>query len=105
MSSNARVLYPAPADTPSHALATGTSPSDVVMQAYSLAFSSSQVRIILVTMPFESTCLSRATKVFPSYSEEVFVVDNDIKNGEQNEEVLSQKNMVQALDALSNHVR
>lgn len=33
------------------------------------------------------------------------MVDNDIKNGEQNEEVLSQKNMVQALDALSNHVR
>jgi hypothetical protein len=29
------------------------------------------------------------------------VVDNDIKNGEQNEEVLSQKNMVQALGVLS----
>lgn len=33
------------------------------------------------------------------------MVGNDVKNGEQNREVLSQKKLVQALDAQSNHVR
>ena len=56
-------------------------------------------------MPFELTYLSRAARLFPSYSEEVFVVGNDVKDGEQNREVLGQKKMVQALDAQSNHVR
>ncbi|KUH59400.1 hypothetical protein AUL39_03535 [Tractidigestivibacter scatoligenes] len=32
------------------------------------------------------------------------MVSNDVKNGEQNREVLGQKKMVQALDAQSNHV-
>jgi hypothetical protein len=35
----------------------------------------------------------------------VFVVSNDVKNGEQNREVLGQKKMAQTLDAQSNHVR
>lgn len=56
-------------------------------------------------MPFELTCLSRAAKVFPIYSEEMFVVSSDVKNGEQNREVLGQKKMIQALDAQSYHVR